>query len=158
MAENFTPGQKAQLEKRDLDPNRQSRLSVGERDEVKELDELFSSEQMAELDKRAENRDLYRPRKSRFSVGEQIELDTTARDIRDEGIHRAKNLQFNDIQQRELAYRFRKRLLPIVAYLIMVIAIAGAFAVVNSHERSNHAAIITLCQHQTQVDCKTLFK
>lgn len=106
----------------------------------------FTSEQRNELDRRAEERDLTRPRQSQFSIGEQEELDLTAR-----------NLQFNEIQQMELTHRFRRRLLPFVAYFVLVLALAASFIGVEQHTKANRAAIVRLCHLTHQTNCAQLY-
>jgi hypothetical protein len=110
--------------------------------------DTFTKKQRDELNTRADERDWTRPRQSRFSEHEQDELDDTA-----------KNLQFNDIQQSELTRRFRKRLLPFVAYIVMVAGIAVGGVVIENNTRDNHHAIIKLCQQsQSKQFCSTLYK
>lgn len=81
----------------------------------------FTPEQIERLREIAEARDDERQRVSRFSIGEQQELDDTA-----------KELGFNEKQSRELSYRFRRRWLPVVGYLIL--AIGSGYAVGVSHQ------------------------
>lgn len=176
MTEQFTPKQEEELnrqaEERDLDTNRLSRLSKGEeqrlddRDEVRGLP-LFSVEQLAILDALAEQRDLSRPRRSRFSLEEQGELDSTAQVLRDEAVEMARTLDFNELQKADLTHRFNVQEINhpgdrFLALLIVVLLVCGGFfgdiVWQQAQTDQTRSAIVTLCQHQTQVNCNNLFK
>jgi hypothetical protein len=148
MTDPFTSEQRDELDRRQIDER-----------ELGHGNPPFTDAQVSELEDRAETRDQRRPRKSRFSITEQGELNKTANALRAEGVETAKMLEFNERQQKELTYRFRKRLFPFVAYILMIVAIVVSLIAIESRINANRTAIIHLCETTTHpsLNCTQLF-